>query len=142
VRAWFRRQPPALTRKPILLSRDCMRLRVARARHELREPNVWRDSLDGIAPNIHDALGHWIFGHRIRQWHEGYNAACAYAIPLLYALDDTRRQKFERTAVLWLERATACADSGFVASRRGWLRGVVRRAAGIGARSGGSGLVE
>jgi hypothetical protein len=63
--------------------------------------------------------------HRRRSWHwhEHYNAACAYALPLL---DEslTRIQASDTLAahaVDQLKRATACAHSAYVASRRDWV---------------------
>jgi tetratricopeptide (TPR) repeat protein len=53
-------------------------------------------------------------------WHEHYNAACAYALPLLdESLSDIDR--LAERAVDQLKRATARADSDYIASRRDWV---------------------
>ncbi len=56
-------------------------------------------------------------------WHEHYNAACLIALPLLVADGGTpeQRDQLARHAVAHLERAVACADSGYIATRRDWL---------------------
>lgn len=62
-----------------------------------------------------------------RRWHERYNAACLYAIPLSpqYAaaqpLSDPVRERLARRSVAQLERASASADSSFVETRRDWV---------------------
>ena len=59
------------------------------------------------------------------RWQEHYNAACVYSLPLL--LDEAHRPGRRESAILaslavqHLEEATACADSGYVASRRDWV---------------------
>jgi hypothetical protein len=68
--------------------------------------------------------------HRARmcRWHEYYTAACAFALPLLVEEDhesgedeaDSRKLLAAR-AIGHLKQATACADSGYFASRRDWL---------------------
>jgi len=59
----------------------------------------------------------------MHRWHEHYNAACALALPLLVsdAFHPTTRRRLARGAVDHLAQATACADSGYVATRRDWL---------------------
>jgi hypothetical protein len=58
-----------------------------------------------------------------RRWHEHYNAACVYALPLLRTRprDEQRRDELAKAAISHLERAAACADSAFIARRGGWL---------------------
>ena len=59
-----------------------------------------------------------------RGWQEHYNAACAYALPLLdpdRVPNDEDERRLMGAAVTRLERAIECADSGFVARRRDWL---------------------
>jgi hypothetical protein len=60
------------------------------------------------------------------RWHEYYTAACAFALPLLVdegkACQDTEARKLlAARAIRELKDATACADSGYFASRRDWL---------------------
>ena len=60
------------------------------------------------------------------RWHEHYNAACALALPLLIerrgdAAHDCERNDLAAEAVRHLERATACADSAYIATRRDWM---------------------
>ncbi|WP_156028382.1 hypothetical protein [Candidatus Solirubrobacter pratensis] len=61
--------------------------------------------------------------HPLRHWHEHYNAACAYALALLDQTGGggTCRSTLAARAVAWLERATAHADSAYIAGRRDWL---------------------
>jgi hypothetical protein len=59
-----------------------------------------------------------------RRWQEHYNAACVYALPLLARTsrrDTDEVDEFSTLAVKCLKKAIACADSGYVASRRDWL---------------------
>ena len=61
-----------------------------------------------------------------RSWQELYNAACAYALPLIpppkgTAADEARRNELAETSVRHLERAMGRADSAYVAGRRNWL---------------------
>jgi hypothetical protein len=58
-----------------------------------------------------------------QRWHEHYNAACVYALPLMDREidDDDRRPELATRAVRRLEKATTRADSAFIASRRDWL---------------------
>jgi hypothetical protein len=54
-----------------------------------------------------------------RRWHEHYNAACAYALPLRVDVDDPER--FACKAIHHLEQSTTHASSAFIVSRRDWL---------------------
>jgi hypothetical protein len=59
-----------------------------------------------------------------RRWQEHYNAACVYALPLLAGTsgrDKDEVDEFSTLAVDRLKKAIACADSGYIASRRDWL---------------------
>jgi hypothetical protein len=59
---------------------------------------------------------------RFRFWHEHYNAACVFALPLLSARAAAgETNEYARAAVRRLELATARADSAYLASRRDWL---------------------
>jgi hypothetical protein len=57
-------------------------------------------------------------------WHEHYNAACVYALPLMardVRTEPSRADKLAKCAVVRLARATAHAESAYVAGRRDWL---------------------
>ena len=58
------------------------------------------------------------------RWHEHYNAACLYALPLM-ALDPKKQQSrcddLAGRAVTRLASATAHADSAYIAGRRDWV---------------------
>lgn len=59
-----------------------------------------------------------------RRYEEHYNAACAFSLPLLSddgVLESSEAGRLVADAVTRLERAIACSDSGFVATRRDWL---------------------
>ena len=59
-----------------------------------------------------------------RRWQEHYNAACVYALPLLAGTSGRDRDEVDEFSTLAVERlrkAIACADSGYIASRRDWL---------------------
>lgn len=59
-----------------------------------------------------------------KSWQEHYNAACIYALPLLprdHRPDEPEIRALSALAIERLEKAVACADSGYVASRRDWL---------------------
>jgi hypothetical protein len=63
-------------------------------------------------------------GARFRTWHEHYNAACAFALPLQdtqHPLPAAARSTLATLAVGRLEQATARADSAYIGSRRAWL---------------------
>jgi hypothetical protein len=59
-----------------------------------------------------------------KRYQEHYNAACAFSLPLVSddgVLESKEADRLVATAVTRLERAIACADSGFVGTRRDWL---------------------
>ncbi len=125
---WLRRSrvpsAPPFTVKTLRLSQLCIQLRLARALYELGiAGSNWH--IEGAA--VLDRVDQ-VIGGRVRQWHEGYNAACACGIPLLYNNERSDEEwlgaNAERLALMainWLERATACADSAFVAGEDEWL---------------------
>jgi hypothetical protein len=57
------------------------------------------------------------------EWHEQYNAACAWALLLAdhRVAASYQADEYADRAVARLERATACADSAFIAARRDWV---------------------
>lgn len=108
---------PPFTLKALLLAQVCIQLRLTRALAELAFPDCdWEREARAAVDRV------WqLMGGRVSQWHEGYNAACACGIPLDYA-DPPDAERLAREAVDWLERATACADSSFVAGENEWLK--------------------
>jgi hypothetical protein len=109
-----------LTRAVVDLSGLCLTQRLKRVQRNLSEGMHPDSDPDALLRKIRKIEG-W---RPFRRWQEHYNAACAYAIPLL----DTDAPPEPETAhlltiaaVARLERAIECADSGFVASRRDWL---------------------
>jgi hypothetical protein len=114
---------PPFTIKALRLSQLCIRLRLARALSELGVPgSSWEHERAAVKTRVEQVIG-----GSVRQWHEGYNAACACGIPLLFDGAERARPKripseLAETAVMWLERATACADSGYVAGENDWLQ--------------------
>ena len=59
-------------------------------------------------------------GRGFRRWQEHYNAACVYALPLLER-DRAEVNELSTLAVERLEKAIACADRAYIASRRDGL---------------------
>jgi hypothetical protein len=63
----------------------------------------------------------------VGNWQELYNAACAYALPLIPEPepgregDEERRTELAKEAVRHLEQAMGRADSAYLAGRRNWL---------------------
>lgn len=61
----------------------------------------------------------------LHSWHEHYNAACVFALALLWPRAEADRAEFDHeasdAAVAQLYKAVACGDSGFLASQREWL---------------------
>jgi hypothetical protein len=139
LRPW--RQP--LTRRTLALIKACIRMRhglmagiaetdglAARLDAEVNWSGLGRlHAVERGRPGL--LAGWWPSAVRRWQWHEHYNAACLYAIPLHPRFGavpglgsqarDGLRAKLARRAVSRLERATACAERDFVASRRDWV---------------------
>ena len=103
-----------LTRKAVELSALWMQQRLAGIRSE---PVLAADELER-------GIGRIEGRRRFRGWQEHYNAACVYALPLLETTPERDRAEVEDLSTLAVERlklAIACADSGYVRSRRDWL---------------------
>jgi tetratricopeptide (TPR) repeat protein len=126
--AFIDRRPPdrPYTRLALRLSVRCMRLRLAYALAHAGQESVLRRELESLDDGIWEAIGSW-FGvrHTVKQWHEAYLAACAYGIAHSYRQQGRTwgvdAAELADQSVDWLERATACADSAFVATRRRWM---------------------
>ena len=97
----------------------CIQVRLRWLRENLgaQAPWTWsRADVDGIDTMIARHR------HKMCRWHEHYTAACAYALALLVKEDDEDvRDLLAERAITQLKQATACADSGYVASRADWL---------------------
>jgi hypothetical protein len=112
-----------LTPATVRLTEVCIQTRLAFVRNALGEDVPWPPKATDIDAQV-SAIEHRLRG--FRRWHEHYNAACAYALPLLDGAeddhdDDPARAALARAAVRRLEQANACADSAYIASRRDWL---------------------
>jgi tetratricopeptide (TPR) repeat protein len=112
-----------LTPATVRLTEVCIQARLAFVRNALGEDVPWPPKASDIDAQV-SAIEHRLRG--FRRWHEHYNAACAYALPLLDGAeddhdDDPARAALAQAAVRRLEQANACADSAYIASRRDWL---------------------
>jgi hypothetical protein len=112
-----------LTPATVRLTEVCIQTRLDYVRHELGEDVRWPPTVSEIDRQV-DSIENRLRG--FRRWHEHYNAACAYALPLLDGGeadhdDDPERAALARAAVRRLEAANACADSAYIASRRDWM---------------------
>ena len=113
-----------LTAATMQLTELCISLRLDWVRHALAQsehqpsPVPWPPAPNEIKARIGD-----IQGRRAFHWHEHYNAACAYALPLLdrSLTRDEDIATLAEPAVDHLKMATARADSDYIASRRDWV---------------------
>jgi hypothetical protein len=105
----------ALTRRAVDLAGLWMQVRLAGLPSELLlDPQGLIDSVE----TLEGRLGGF------KRWEEHYNAACIYSLPLLARSSSLKREEAETLSGLAVERlesAIACADSGYIASRRDWL---------------------
>jgi hypothetical protein len=109
-----------LTHATLRLTELCIGVRLSWVRHHIDAPGTpW------FPPDVAAGIAKIEGSHRsaFGEWHEQYNAACAWALALA---DDTVRasyhaDEYANRAVERLERATACADSAYIASRRDWV---------------------
>ncbi len=109
-----------LTHATLQLTELCIRVRLSWVRHRIGAPDTpW------FPPDVAGDIAVIEGEHKraFREWHEQYNAACAWALALAdegvsasYQADE-----YADRAVARLERATACADSAYIASRRDWV---------------------
>ena len=110
-----------LTSRAAQLSERCMEQRLAWTQAALAaEPDVVEHP---TAKDVEARLGKG----RFDDWQELYNAACAYALPLIpeperhTEADRARRTELAEAAVMHLEQAMGRVDSAYVAGRRNWL---------------------
>jgi hypothetical protein len=123
--------PRALTPASLELTRLCLEVRQRWIKQQCESPRRWiwtRADVATLESEVDAAAG----GSRMLRWHEHYNAACAFALPLLVRRDrtapeddqreeDAVRDRLATLAVDALREATTCADSGYIATRRDWL---------------------
>ena len=123
--------PVALTDTSLALTRLCLEERCKWIEQRLAAPEsdpwIWdHEDLKQLGERVRKACG----DSGMLRWHEHYNAACAFALPLLVEDTEEKSKDKERfrlrdllatRAVEHLEKATSCADSGYIATRRDWL---------------------
>jgi len=102
------------------LTELCINIRLDWVRHRMTEPRkAWSP------PAVEERIQEIQRKHKraFRQWHEQYNAACAWALTLADhgVRDGAGARGIAEQAVKRLEKATACADSAYIASRRDWV---------------------
>jgi hypothetical protein len=110
-----RRRDRELTRKAVDLSALWMQQRLAGIRSK---PYLAAHELEQRIRRIERRR------RGFRRWQEHYNAACVYALPLLETTPVRDRAEVDDLSTLAVERlkmAIACADSGYIRSRRDWL---------------------
>jgi hypothetical protein len=123
-RAWER--TTTLSRDSVKLTAACIEVRLDWVQHVLadRTSTAWPPTLYRLSAAVSQVEG---FGRPFDLWHEHYNAACVFALPLM--ANDIRRddrnlglaKELAEYAVARLARATAHADSAYIAGRRDWL---------------------
>jgi hypothetical protein len=114
-----------LTPATVRLTEVCIQSRLDFVRTARGEEVGWPPTAAQLDDRIRRIERGWLpvpgLARSFRRWHEHYNAACAYALPLVVPLPDGHASGLAQRAVQRLERATARADSAFIASRRDWL---------------------
>ena len=115
-----------LTPEAVRLTQMCIKVRLAWLQAQLAPGDkdvCWPPRPARLEDRIHKLEGRYSFG----RWHEHYNAACAYALPLTaehnekHEIPKRLTNELADMAVERLARATSCADSGYIAGRREWL---------------------
>ena len=117
-----------LTPAAVRLTQTCIKVRLAWLQAQLAPKGqavLWPPRPARIQDRIGEIERRTSFG----RWHEHYNAACAYALPLTaehnenpeYEVPKRVKDELADKAVERLARATSCADSGYIAGRREWL---------------------
>lgn len=115
-----------LTPATVRLTEECIRLRLAFVCSSRGNPSdSWPPSATALDKRVNRIEHGWMRFLGIRRsfgrWHEHFNAACVYALPLLENIEGDVAAGLAKRSVKHLERATARADSAFIASRRDWL---------------------
>jgi hypothetical protein len=127
LRVWER---STLSPATVRLTEECIRTRLRWVRHERDAPGAtWppepfelRWTIRNIELGWRRILPDPLARTSFRRWHEHYNAACLYALPLqVDGEPGPHRTELAERAVRRLEKATARADSGYIASRRDWV---------------------
>lgn len=117
-----------LSRETVKLTARCIEVRLDWVQYNLarEQSKTWPPKPERLEKQIRRIEG----VTRFKRWHEHYNAACLYALPLLafdreardaVALTEELRVDLATRAVQRLASATANADSAYVAGRRDWL---------------------
>jgi tetratricopeptide (TPR) repeat protein len=117
-----------LSRPTVKLTSRCIGIRLDWVQHNLerKQPDSWSPGSARLDKQLR-----WIEGIRgFNRWHEHYNSACLYALPLLAfesrspgvpVLDREDSSELAQRAVSRLAVATASADSAYLAGRRDWV---------------------
>ncbi len=113
-----------LSHDSVELTRACIDQRLDFIRHELSNgpAAAWEPKMDLLKEKVRNAEG-----SGFDRWQENYNAACAFAIPLMVnggtgtGSSGSWRAELAEHAVERLTQAAACSDSGYLAGRRAWL---------------------
>src|SRR3954454_2922054 len=109
-----------LTDATLELTELCIGIRLDWVRHRVKSPHqAWSP------PDVQHDIERIQEKHSgaFREWHEQYNAACAWPLTLADhgVRDGPGARAIAEQAVKRLEKATACADSAYIASRRDWV---------------------
>ncbi|HEX6653555.1 MAG TPA: hypothetical protein VF072_12480 [Thermoleophilaceae bacterium] len=117
-----------LSRQTVRLTGRCIRVRLDWVQHNLapKTSGSWSPPPERLDRKLRQIQG--IRG--FNRWHEHYNAACVYALPLLAyernrpgvpVLSKDEAPPLAERAVERLARATASADSAYIAGRKDWV---------------------
>jgi hypothetical protein len=111
-----------LTPATVKLTELCIDARLRWVLRKRRRKVDWPPSVEELDAQIRD-IERGLWRQSFRRWHEHYNAACAYALPLADVddPDDATVARLADRAIVRLQKATARADSAYIASRRDWL---------------------
>lgn len=111
-----------LTPATVRLTEECIKVRRDFVRSKEDKAACWPPTADELTDRVRKIeRGPLRLARSFRHWHEHYNAACAYALPLLVEPEGDQARALAERAVERLRSATARADSAYIASRRDWL---------------------